>query len=304
MSEAGFPMSGAEKTEHYDGAAGGWGSVRGMAATLLHERDTPGVVRTLMNQNKPGGFMCTSCAWTKPAAYRTFEFCENGAKATMWELTTRRCGPDVLAKHTLAEMRGWSDHDLEHQGRLTEPLRYDPETDHYVACGWDEAFAAIGAELKALDPASTIFYASGHASLETSYLYALFARLYGHNNLPDSSNMCHETTSVGLKAVIGSPVGTVVLTIFPLRCHLLLRPESGQNSPRFLHTLQGMRAAWREDRDLQSRARARPGSFHQSAGSAPDAHRAKDADLLPISGAAGWGHRRHAGHVQTHHRAG
>ena len=112
-------------------------------------------------------------------------------------------------------------------------------TDKYVETSWDEAFAGIAAELKALDPKSVIFYASGRASLETSYLYALFARLYGHNNLPDSSNMCHETTSVELKKVTGSPVGTCVLDDFE-KCDAIFffGQNTGQNSPRFLHPLQ------------------------------------------------------------------
>ncbi len=227
------------ETAHYEGAAGGWGSVRGMMETLAAEQDSPGILRTLMRQNKPGGFMCTSCAWTKPADHHTFEFCENGAKATMWELTSRRCTPEFFAQHTLAELRYWRDHDLEQEGRLTHPLRYDARQDKYVPCSWDEAFAAIGQELKALEPQSTVFYASGHASLETSYLYALFARLYGHNNLPDSSNMCHETTSVALKKVIGSPVGTVVHDDFK-HCDAIFffGQNTGSNSPRFLHDLQ------------------------------------------------------------------
>ena len=118
-------------------------------------------------------------------------------------------------------------------------MRYDPETDHYVPCGWNEAFEAIGSELKQLDPGSTVFYASGRASLETSYLYALFARMYGHNNLPDSSNMCHETTSVALKELIGSPVGTCVLNDFNL-CDAIFffGQNTGSNSPRLLHPLQ------------------------------------------------------------------
>jgi molybdopterin-dependent oxidoreductase alpha subunit len=183
--------------------------------------------------------MCTSCAWTKPADYNPFEFCENGAKATLWDLTTRRCTPDFFAKHTLAELRGWKDYDLEQAGRLTHPMRYDSATDKYVPCNWGEAFAEIGAELKALDPKSAVFYASGKASLETAYLYALFARLYGHNNLPDSSNMCHETTSVALKKVIGAPVGTVTLDDFK-KCDAIFffGQNTGSNSPRFLHVLQ------------------------------------------------------------------
>jgi molybdopterin-dependent oxidoreductase alpha subunit len=226
-------------TVHYDGPAGGWGSMRGITRIFGKEWNTPSVVDTLANQNKPGGFMCTSCAWTKPANPHPFEFCENGAKATLWELTTKRCTPAFFARHTLTELRTWRDYDLEQEGRLTHPMRYDPATDHYVPCRWDEAFEAIGAELKALAPKSTVFYTSGRASLETAYLYGLFARLYGHNNLPDSSNMCHETTSVALKKVIGAPVGTSILTDFEV-CDAIFffGQNTGSNSPRLLHPLQ------------------------------------------------------------------
>lgn len=223
----------------YSGAAGGWGSLRGIAETLAREMSSPGALATLRKQNKTGGFMCTSCAWGKPKHPHAFEFCENGAKATLWELTTHRCTPDFFAKHSVTELRSWTDHDLESVGRLTHPLRYDPATDHYVACSWGEAFGAIGALLKSIDPKTAVFYASGRASLETSYLYALFARLYGHNNLPDSSNMCHETTSVTLKQLIGSPVGTCTLDDFE-HCDAMFffGQNTGTNSPRFLHPLQ------------------------------------------------------------------
>ena len=226
-------------TVHYDRPTGGWGSLKGIASVLREERDSPAALRTLERQNKPGGFMCVSCAWAKPAKPHPFEFCENGAKATLWELTTKRCTPDFFAEHTVSELRGWKDHDLELQGRLTHPMRYDRASDRYVPCAWEEAFAAIGSELRALDPRSTVFYTSGRASLETSYLYALFARLYGHNNLPDSSNMCHETTSVGLKKVIGASVGTCTLDDFE-HCEAILffGQNTGSNSPRFLHPLQ------------------------------------------------------------------
>ncbi|MCB8818984.1 FdhF/YdeP family oxidoreductase [Microvirga rosea] len=232
-------MAKDDATVSYDGPAGGWGSVRGIASIFGKEWATPAALETLAQQNKPGGFACVSCAWTKPAHYHPFEFCENGAKATLWELTSRRCTPDFFARHTVKELRTWRDHDLEQQGRLTHPMRYDPALDRYVPCTWEEAFAAIGAELKAIDPKTAVFYASGRASLETSYCYALFARLYGHNNLPDSSNMCHETTSVALKSVIGAPVGTVVLEDFS-KCDAIFffGQNTGSNSPRFLHDLQ------------------------------------------------------------------
>ena len=235
MSDEGKPVELAE----YDGPAGGWGSLKGIAGIFGKEWNSPAVAATLMRQNKPDGFACVSCAWGKPAKPHPFEFCENGAKATLWELTPRRCTPKFFAEHTVTELRGWRDYDLEQEGRLTHPLRYDPATDKYVPCAWDEAFAAIGAELNAIDPKQAVFYASGRASLETSYLYALFARLYGHNNLPDSSNMCHETTSVALKKLIGAPVGTCVFSDFD-HCDAMFffGQNTGSNSPRFLHPLQ------------------------------------------------------------------
>jgi molybdopterin-dependent oxidoreductase alpha subunit len=188
--------------------------------------------------------MCVSCAWPKPAHYKAFEFCENGAKATMWELTAARCTPEFWddEAHTVTALRQWSDHDLEKTGRLTHPLRYDAQTDRYVPVGWDEAFAAIGAELKALPRESAVFYASGHAGLEASYLYALLARSYGNNNLPQSSNMCHETTSVGLTKVIGSPVGTVVWDdLAQADAIFVFGQNPGNNSPRFLHPLKALK---------------------------------------------------------------
>lgn len=221
------------------GPAGGWGSVGGMAKVAAREWTSPGTLKTLMEQNRPDGFACVSCAWTKPANSKLFEFCENGAKATLWEATPLRCTPEFFASHTVSELRGWKDHDLEQQGRLTHPLRYDRPSDRYVPCSWDEAFLAIGAELKALDPRSVVFYASGRASLETSYCYALLARLYGSNNLSDSSNMCHETTSVALKKLLGAAVGTTVYDDFD-KCDAMFffGQNTGSNSPRFLHPLQ------------------------------------------------------------------
>ena len=232
-------MADNDDTVKYNHPAGGWGSLSGISQIFGKEWPKPGVVGELMRQNKPNGFACVSCAWGKPADHYPFEFCENGAKATLWELTTKRCDPDFFATRTVTELRAWQDYDLEMQGRLTQPLRYDRASDRYLPATWEEAFRAIGAELRALDPKSVIFYASGRASLETSFLYGLFARLYGHNNLPDSSNMCHETTSVGLKKVTGSPVGTVIFDDLR-KCDALFffGQNPGSNSPRFLHPLQ------------------------------------------------------------------
>jgi len=230
------------KIRPYSGPAGGWGSVKSVAKYLGGQHllvEGPGV---LLKQNKPAGFSCVSCAWAKPVPSHPAEFCENGAKATAWELTKKRVTPEFFQKHTVSELQGWSDFQLEEIGRLTSPMRYDAATDKYVAVDWDEAFASIGRELAAIreiDPKRTVFYASGRASLETSYMYALMARLYGNNNLPDSSNMCHESTSVGLKESIGVPVGTVTLDDFEETDALFFFGQNvGSNSPRMLHQLK------------------------------------------------------------------
>lgn len=225
--------------KRYDGATGGWGSLEGISRIELSAKASPSAALTLKIQNKPGGYMCSSCAWTKPEDPHAFEFCENGAKATLWDLTSDRCTPEFFEQHTVSELRKWGDYRLEKLGRLTEPLRYNRATDKYERASWTEAFHAIGAKLRTMEPKSVTFYASGKAALEPSYLYAVFARAYGHNNLPDSSNMCHETTSVGLKKVIGSPVGTCQMDDFDhVDAIFYLGQNPGTNSPRILHTLQ------------------------------------------------------------------
>ncbi|HTD29651.1 MAG TPA: molybdopterin-dependent oxidoreductase, partial [Xanthomonadaceae bacterium] len=227
------------RIEPYKGPAGGWGSLKSVAEVLLRERVGPQGLAQLLRQNKPDGFMCTSCAWPKPEHPHIAEFCENGAKATAWEITTLRTSPEFFAQHTVTELLGWPDYDLEQHGRLTHPMRYDAASDKYIPVAWATAFADIGRELKALQPKSVVFYASGRASLETSYMYALFARIYGNNNLPDSSNMCHETSGIGLRQSIGTPVGTVLLDDFDATdCILFFGQNVGSNSPRLLHDLQ------------------------------------------------------------------
>jgi anaerobic selenocysteine-containing dehydrogenase len=192
------------KVKPYNAPAGGWGSLKAVAAILTQEEVAVLGSEILLKQNKPGGFMCVSCSWAKPAKPHPFEFCENGAKATAWEITDKKVTPAFFAEHTLAELRTWSDHALEEQGRLTDPMRYDASSDKYVPVGWAEAFRDIGTELNKLDPHSVIMYTSGRASLEASYMYQLFGRMYGTSNFPDSSNMCHESTSVALPAVISN----------------------------------------------------------------------------------------------------
>ncbi|MBS78254.1 MULTISPECIES: FdhF/YdeP family oxidoreductase [unclassified Variovorax] len=238
-------MNDAAAPEPYEHPAGGWGSLKAVGGILLREHIPIAGTQALLKQNKPGGFACVSCAWAKPGHPRPAEFCENGAKATAWELTAKRMPPAFFEQHTVTQLLGWSDHELESGGRLTRPMRWDATSDRYLEVSWDDALAEIGAELRALrreDPASVVFYASGRASLETSYLYQLLARLYGNNNLPDSSNMCHETTSVALPETIGVPVGTVRLDDFE-HCDaiFIFGHNTGVSSPRMLHQLQEAR---------------------------------------------------------------
>jgi molybdopterin-dependent oxidoreductase alpha subunit len=223
----------------FEAASGGWGSVKSLAKSLGRDRVPFSGPRVLLKQNKPDGFMCVSCAWAKPADPRVFEFCENGAKATTWEITTKRATPELFAQHTVSDLEKWDDHQLESAGRLTHPLRWDPATDKYVPIEWATAFEEIGRELRALKPESAVFYTSGRASLETAFMYQLFARAYGNNNLPDSSNMCHETTSVALPESIGVPVGTCTLDDFEhTDCIFFFGQNVGTSSPRMLHQLQ------------------------------------------------------------------
>ncbi|NUH65084.1 FdhF/YdeP family oxidoreductase [Sulfitobacter sp. S0837] len=226
-------------TPHYHHAAGGWGSVRGLERILRDVKPSAVALKMLASQNKPKGMMCTACAWAKPAKPHVFEFCENGAKATMWELDGARADPEFFEKHRLSDLKTWHDHDLEKAGRLTNPMKYDAATDHYLPISWGQAFAEIGAALNAMRPQEAVFYSSGHAGLEASYLYALFARAMGHQNLPQSSNMCHETTSVNLQNLIGTSVGTCTLEDFD-ECDTIFffGQNTGSNSPRFLHVLK------------------------------------------------------------------
>ena len=226
----------------YKNAAGGWGSVRALGSILGRERVLVKGTKVLLQQNKPDGFACVSCSWAKPADPHAFEFCENGAKATAWEITSKRADASLFERHTVRELEGWSDMELEAAGRLTTPLRYEASSDKYVPVAWDDAFDAIAADLRAMEPDGVVFYSSGRASLEASYLYQLMARMYGNNHLPDSSNMCHESTSVALPKSIGVPVGTLTLEDFQhTDCILFFGHNTGTNAPRMLHQLEEVR---------------------------------------------------------------
>src|SRR3984957_5858747 len=222
-----------------DAPAGGWGALHATAKALREESAIIKGGRSLLSMNQPDGFDCPGCAWPDPKHTSSFEFCENGAKAVAWETTKRRVTRNFFARWTVGELERQSDHWLEDQGRLTEPMRYDPARDKYVLVSWDEAFALIGRELRALaDPNEAEFYTSGRTSNEAAFLYQLFARLYGTNNFPDCSNMCHEPTSVGLPESIGIGKGTVSLEDFAhADAIFIIGQNPGTNSPRMMTEL-------------------------------------------------------------------
>lgn len=226
----------------YRGPAGGWGALKAVALALKDQQVIARGAHVLMNQNKPDGFDCPSCAWPDPKHTSSFEFCENGAKAVAWEATTKKIGPDFFAAHSVRELWTRSDYWLEDQGRITEPLRYNAETDHFEVVAWADAFGEIGRELASLaHPDQAEFYTSGRASNEAAFLYQLFVRMYGTNNFPDCSNMCHEASSVGLPVSIGVGKGTVSLEDFD-HADLILSfgHNPGTNHPRMMATLRSV----------------------------------------------------------------
>jgi molybdopterin-dependent oxidoreductase alpha subunit len=226
--------------EPYESPAGGWGALQATAHALREQSIALKGSKTLLSMNQPDGFDCPGCAWPDPRHTSSFEFCENGAKAVAFELTKRRVTREFFAAHSVSELNERSDYWLEEQGRLTEPMRYDAATDHYVPIGWDDAFALIGQELRALnDPNEAEFYTSGRTSNEAAFLYQLFVRRFGTNNFPDCSNMCHEPTSVGLPESIGIGKGTVLLDDFAhADAIFVIGQNPGTNSPRMMTELR------------------------------------------------------------------
>jgi molybdopterin-dependent oxidoreductase alpha subunit len=223
----------------YGSPAGGWGAVRATAKAVRDQMDVHVAPMLLIRTNKPDGFDCPGCAWPDRDHTSTFQFCENGAKAVTWEATRKRVTPEFFGANTVASLSEWTDSELENEGRLTHPLAYDRASDKYQAISWEDAFARIGAALRALpDPNMAEFYTSGRTSNEAAFLYQIFVREYGTNNFPDCSNMCHEATSVGLPKSIGVGKGTVSLDDFD-HCELIISigHNPGTNHPRMMGTL-------------------------------------------------------------------
>nr|WP_189707374.1 FdhF/YdeP family oxidoreductase [Streptomyces phaeofaciens] len=224
----------------YHHPAAGWGAAKSVTQVLVREHALLDGPRAIMRMNHEGdGFDCPGCAWPDDTKGLHLDICENGIKHVTWEMTGKRVDRAFFAAHSVTELSGWSDFDLEDQGRLTEPMVYDPESDHYVPIGWHDAFTLAGRALRALDdPNQASFYTSGRLGNEATFLYQLMARELGTNNLPDCSNMCHEASGRGLQASLGTGKGTVDLKDWETTDALfIMGVNAASNAPRMLTAL-------------------------------------------------------------------
>ena len=225
------------------------GGIPAVVSSIRHAFGQAGAIRgtrLLLALNQFDGFDCPGCAWPEPDDHRsTFEFCENGAKAVAEEGTAARIDPDFFARHSVAELSRQSDHWLGKQGRLTVPLALRSGATHYEPISWDEAFALVARELNALaSPDEAVFYTSGRTSNEAAFLYQLFVREFGTNNLPDCSNLCHESSGSGLGETIGIGKGTVRLDDFDQAQVIVVAGQNpGTNHPRMLSALEDAKRA-------------------------------------------------------------
>ncbi|MFJ9561804.1 FdhF/YdeP family oxidoreductase [Streptomyces fuscichromogenes] len=199
---------------------------------------------TLLRVNQKDGFDCPGCAWPEPDHRHAAEFCENGAKAVAEEATLRRVTPEFFAAHSVADLHHRSGYWLGQQGRLTHPMYLAEGADHYEPVGWERAFDIIGEEIAALSsPDEAVFYTSGRTSNEAAFLYQLFARELGTNNLPDCSNMCHESSGSALTETIGIGKGSVHLEdLYKADLIIVAGQNPGTNHPRMLSALEKAKA--------------------------------------------------------------
>ncbi|TLG12386.1 FdhF/YdeP family oxidoreductase [Nocardia cyriacigeorgica] len=223
--------------------------VTAVAVALKRAVEDMGVVRTartLVRLNQVDGFDCPGCAWPEPTGHRRpAEFCENGAKAVGEEATLRTVTPEFFARHSIAELADKSGYWLGRQGRLTHPMVLRPGQDHYSPIDWDEAYRLIADHLRALDsPDEAVFYTSGRTANETAFLYQLLVRSFGTNNLPDCSNMCHESSGTALTSSIGIGKGSVTIDDFAAADLIIVAGQNpGTNHPRMLSALADAKAA-------------------------------------------------------------
>ncbi len=222
-------------------SAGGIAAVTSSLKISVKQMGLGRAVSSLLEVNQKNGFDCPGCAWPDPDDRRSMvEFCENGAKAVAEEATLKRITKEFFAEHSVVDLSRQSDFWLSQQGRLTQPMFLPDGASHYQPVSWEKAFAIVGGALKALtSPNEAAFYTSGRTSNEAAFLFQLFVRRFGTNNLPDCSNMCHESSGYALTQTIGSGKGTVSLKDFEFAdCIIVIGQNPGTNHPRMLTTLQ------------------------------------------------------------------
>lgn len=222
-------------------SAGGPTAVKVGLTASVTQMGVARAVSALLDVNQKTGFDCPGCAWPDPDDRRSVaEFCENGAKAVAEEGTRARMTPEKFAAHSVEELSQQSDLWLGQQGRLTHPMYLAADATHYQPISWPDAFEKIAHHLKAMaSPDEGVFYTSGRTSNEAAFLYQLFVRLLGTNNLPDCSNMCHESSGYAMTQAIGTGKGTVSLRDFDSAdCIVVIGQNPGTNHPRMLRTLQ------------------------------------------------------------------
>jgi len=231
--------AGDAESRPYHHPAAGWGAAKAVTQFMLRQGEVVEGSRAILRMNhEDGGFDCPGCAWPDTEGLH-LDICENGIKHVVWEMTGKRVGREFFAAHSVSELSGWSDFALEDQGRLTEPMVYDPDSDRYVPISWQDAFEVFGRAVRGLDdPNQAAFYTSGRLGNEATFLYQLMARELGTNNLPDCSNMCHEASGRALQASLGTGKGTADLKDWETADALfILGVNAASNAPRMLTSL-------------------------------------------------------------------
>ena len=222
--------------------AAGIPAVLSSAKHILGEMGVARGMKALLTLNQKDGYDCPGCAWPDPDDERSpiAEYCENGAKAIAEEATTKRLTADFFAKNSVADLSQLNDYEIGKKGRVAQPMYLPEGATHYQPISWDDAFTKIGQELNALaSPDEAVFYTSGRTSNEAAFLYQLFVREYGTNNLPDCSNMCHESSGVALTESLGMGKGSVTLEDFyQAEAIIILGQIPGTNHPRMRSALQ------------------------------------------------------------------
>ncbi len=240
----GDPVQDAPQVSEPKQAAAGLPAIKHTLRIAQQQMGVRRTALTLLRVNQKDGFDCPGCAWPEPEHRHTAEFCENGAKAVAEEATLRRVTPDFFAAHSVADLATRSGYWLGQQGRLTHPMYLAEGADHYEAVPWERAFDIVAEELAALgSPDEALFYTSGRTSNEAAFLYQLFARELGTNNLPDCSNMCHESSGSALTETIGIGKGSVLLEdLYKADLIIVAGQNPGTNHPRMLSALEKAKA--------------------------------------------------------------